>query len=473
LFVVQVMAKFPFQLLIKPVWPEKQTEILSCTALLRVIPGRRQVYEAKWGDRSVIVKVFSHYISAKRHLKREWRGLSELARRQVSSPAPLFYGKTEDGQWAIVVEKIADSSTALDVFNKTTEKTAKLDLLVLVCKELARQHKSGVLQKDLHLGNFLWQKGKLFALDPAQMHFLSGQVGRKKSTSQLALLARSLAENDAESIERICQEYFEARGWHFEKSDEMFFQKQLIVHRKRGVKHGLKKCLRTNKKHLRLKNRNSIAVFDREFCRGAEPLDFVEQIDALMDKGRILKNGNTSYVSRLAWNDQDVVVKRYNHKGFVHSLRHTIKKSRARQGWLHAHWLRMLQIPTPKPLAYIEQRRGFLLWQSYLVTEYVEGRRLYDFLRDDKTSQEKRSMVTQQVVELLERIGKYRISHGDLKHSNIIISEAGPVLTDLDGMKVHNWIWMYKVRKAKDTANFAVCHFPAVKTTSMPSHGKI
>ena len=201
------MAKFPFQLLIKRVRPEKRTEILSCTALLRVIPGRRKVYEAKWGDRSVVVKVFSHYISAKRHLKREWRGLSELARRQVSSPAPLFYGKTEDGQWAIVAEKIADSSTALDVFNKTTEKTGKLDLLVLVCKELARQHSRGVLQKDLHLGNFLWQKGKLFALDPAQIRLFSGQIGKKRSISQLALLraryrrmTRTLSDDFVRSI---------------------------------------------------------------------------------------------------------------------------------------------------------------------------------------------------------------------------------------------------------------------------------
>ena len=230
----------------------------------------------------------------------------------------------------------------------------------------------------------------------------------------------------------------------------------------------MKKCLRTSKRHLRLKIRNSIAVFDRDFFRGAEPLDFVGQIDALMNKGLILKNGNTSYVSRLSWNDKDVVVKRYNHKGIIHSLRHTIKKSRARQVWLHAHWLMMLQIPTPKPLAYIEHRRGFLLWQSYLITEYVEGRKLYDFLRDAKTSEQKRSTVTQQIAELLERIGKYRISHGDLKHSNILITDNGPVLTDLDGMKVHNWIWMYKIRKAKDTANFAVCHFSAVKTTSMP-----
>ncbi|MFQ5772535.1 MAG: hypothetical protein ACE5HX_18505, partial [bacterium] len=68
----------------------------------------------------------------------------------------------------------------------------------------------------------------------------------------------------------------------------------------------------------------------------------------------------------------------------------------------------------------------------------------------------KRSIVTQQIAELLERLGKYRISHGDLKHSNILVTDNGPMITDLDGMKVHKWIWMYKVRKAKDLANLQI-----------------
>jgi len=67
-------------------------------------------------------------------------------------------------------------------------------------------------------------------------------------------------------------------------------------------------------------------VFNRAFCQEAKPFDFIEKIDALMDKGQIFKNGDTSYVSRLTWNDKDVVVKRYNHRGFIHSLRHTIKR---------------------------------------------------------------------------------------------------------------------------------------------------
>ncbi len=456
------MADFPFQLLIKHTSSKNpptlklrragKDESLSCTSLLRAVPGRREVYDALWNNRSVIVKVFSHKISSRRHLKREWEGLNKLTELELSSPKPLFYGKTEDNQLVVVVEKIADSSTVLDAFLKTPEPTKKLDLLVLVCKELAKQHTRGVLQKDLHLGNFLLADDKVFLLDPGQMRFLRCEVGKKAGISQLAMLASYLPDSDTASLEKLCQEYFNARGWHLEKADEEIIQKQITAHQKRVAKKELKKCLRTSKRQLQVNTGKYLAVFDRHFTLGAEPLDFIEQIDALMDKGEILKNGNTCYVSRLMWNNRDTVVKRYNHKGFIHSLRHTIKKSRARHGWLHAHRLRMLQIPTPKPLAYIEQRKYKLVWKSYLVTEYVEGQKLYDFLRDSITSEEERSAVTQQVVELLDKLGKYRITHGDLKHSNILVTDNGIVLTDLDGMKVHRCKWLYRFRRAEDIA---------------------
>jgi tRNA A-37 threonylcarbamoyl transferase component Bud32 len=368
----------------------------------------------------VIVKVFSDRISARRHIKREWRGLSLLQARGLSSPEPLFYGQTEAGQWAAVVKKIADSSTVLDILGETTNKAKRIDLLVPVCKELAKQHSKGVLQKDLHLGNFLVAGGKVFALDPGQMQFFPRQIAPKRSISQLALLVCCLPAGKTGSISRVCEEYARVRGWRFSKSVEALL----------------------------------VAVLDRGFCEGAEPLDFIKQIDGLMDAGKILKDGNTCYVSGVSWNGKAVVVKRYNHKGFIHSLRHTIKRSRARRAWLHGHQLGMLNISTPKPLAYIEQRKGTLVWKSYLVTEYVEGQKLYDFLRDDNVTEEKQSEITQQVKKLLDKLGEHRISHGDLKHTNILITENGPVLSDLDGMQVHKLSWAYKIRQNKDIKRF-------------------
>ncbi len=449
------MVELPFQLLIKPSCSKDKEESLMCTSLLRVIPGRRQVYEAVWNERNVIVKIFSHKINAKRHFKREWRGLGLLQSRELSSPTPLFCGRTENSGWVVVTEKIADSVTVLDAFDQITDLTKKLDLLILVCREIAKEHSKGVLQKDLHLGNFLLVGDKVFALDAGQMRFSSSEVERKKSVSQLALLACSLSEDKTKLIAKLCEEYFKARGWRFAKSDEVSFQKQLIAQRKKGVKKGLKKCLRTSRRHLRIKSGGYLAVFGKGFCQPAELLGFVEQTDAMMGTGQILKDGNTCYVSRVTWNDKDIVVKRYNHKGFIHSLRQTIKRSRARRVWLHAHRLGMLSIATPRPLAYIEKYKGLLVWKSYLVTEYVEGQKLYDFLEDDNVTEQQRSRVAGQIMELLEKLGRYCITHGDLKHSNILITDNGLAITDLDGMRSHRWGWTYKIGRAKDLERLA------------------
>lgn len=219
-------------------------------------------------------------------------------------------------------------------------------------------------------------------------------------------------------------------------------------------KKGLEECLRTNKWYVQIKSVGYRAGFDRSFCKEPEVLDFIERIDTLMDGGQILKSGDTCYVSRVMWNCKDVVVKQYNHKGFIHSVRHTIKKSRALRGWLHGHRLGMLNIPAPKPLAYIEQYKGLLLWKSYLVTQYVEGQKLYDFLRDDAVGEGERSKIIEQIAELFERLGKHRITHGDLKHTNILITGRRAVLTDLDGMKVHRFNWTHRIWRAKDVARF-------------------
>ena len=216
-----------------------------------------------------------------------------------------------------------------------------------------------------------------------------------------------------------------------------------------------KSQLRENARYLRIKTGRYVAVFDRAFCQKAKSFDFIEQIDALMDKGQILKNGDTTYVSRMTWNNKDVVVKRYNHKGFIHSLRHTIKRSRARRCWLHGHRLRTLKIATPKPSAYIEQYKGKLIWQSYLVTEYVKGQNLYYFLRDNKINDQRRSNTIQQVKKLLDKLGKYRITHGDLKHTNILITENKAMLIDLDSMRVYGrWNRLFDIRRSKDWVHF-------------------
>lgn len=447
------MRKFPFQLIIKRV-PEGQTECLLCTGLLRVIPGRREVYEAQWSQREMIIKVFSSKFSSKRHLRREWESLVNAAARNLNVPEPLFYGRTETGAWAVVVEKITESTTALAEFERLQDSSEIIDLLIPIGRELAKHHIKGVIQKDLHLGNFLLQNDKVYLLDAAQMQFFPGEIDRKESITQLAMLAAWLPDSRKEDMRKLCEDYFKVRQWRFEEPDEKLFRKQLALYRKKTVKKGLKKSLRTSKRYFKITDRQYTAVFDRVFCGEEKVSDFIEQIDKLMDAGEVLKNGRTCCVSRLTWNGNDVVIKRYNHKELFHSLRHTIKSSRARSCWIHGLRLGMLHIPTPKPMFFIERRKGLLIWESYLATEYVEGRRLYDFLRNENITEQQRLSVKQKVQELLDEMATNRITHGDLKHTNILITDDGPVLTDLDSMKLHRISWLYRIKRDKDIERF-------------------
>jgi len=448
------MAEFPFELLIDRVSPDKGCESVLCNCYLRVIPGRREVYDGVWNGSSVVVKVFSRGLGAAGRLRKELEGLRRLEANGISAPRLLFHGKTPDGRFAAVTEKIVDSSTFIDVFLKTGTRAEQVDLLMRLSHELAEQHIKGLLQKDLHLGNFLMDAKKIYTLDPGTMRFLGRAVGRRTSISQLALLARSLPPDDSESLSRLAREYFAARRWSFEKADQAELGKQIRLHTKRTMTRQLRKCVRTSKRKLRIKIGSRRAVFDRAFCRDAQPRDFLEQIDDLMDKGQVLKAGNTCHVSRLTWNGRDIVVKRYNHQGFFHSLRHTIKGSRARHSWLNAHRLGVLHTATAKPVAYIEELKDLLVWKSYLVAEHVEGQPLSSFLQNADVTGEQRSAAIRRTLDLLARLHDNRVTHSDLKHSNIIITDHGPVLIDLDAMQTHKLAWMARRQGRKYVQRF-------------------
>jgi tRNA A-37 threonylcarbamoyl transferase component Bud32 len=89
------------------------------------------------------------------------------------------------------------------------------------------------------------------------------------------------------------------------------------------------------------------------------------------------------------------------------------------------------------------------------VTEYVPGGRVSDLLRDERVGAEERRERITEVEDLLRRLSDLRISHGDMKHSNILIGRDGPVLTDLDGITVHRWRWTSEVRHRRDMDRFA------------------
>jgi tRNA A-37 threonylcarbamoyl transferase component Bud32 len=211
-------------------------------------------------------------------------------------------------------------------------------------------------------------------------------------------------------------------------------------------------------------------VFNERFG-GAELMrQFVRAVDILMQEGQVLKRDGTSFVSRVLWNGQDAVVKRYNHRGLWHSFRHTLKGSRAKRNWRNAQQLLSLQIATPEPLAYVDHYRGPLLWQSYFVARFVAGPQVHQILRDRSVAAEQKQRVHNQVLDLLCRMAEHGISHGDMKHTNILHDGTGVVLTDLDAMRIGGARWLRRRRYRRDVNRYRR-DLADLRMTSRPSRG--
>lgn len=210
----------------------------------------------------------------------------------------------------------------------------------------------------------------------------------------------------------------------------------------------------TGRRSVRLAIPGYRGAFDPQFVAAQALPEFVRGLETLMQEGQVLKRDVASFVSRVLWNGQEVVIKRYNHRAFWHSLRHTIKGSRAKRNWHNAHRLVSLQIATPEPLAYVDEYRGPLLWQSYFVARFVSGPHVQQVFADGTVAESEKQRVNDLVLDLLRRLAEHGISHGDMKHTNLLYNGTGIVLMDLDAMRIGGVRWLCRRRYRRDVERY-------------------
>lgn len=210
--------------------------------------------------------------------------------------------------------------------------------------------------------------------------------------------------------------------------------------------------VRGDKDFVMLQGKHFYAVLHQTLNCHAQQ-DIPAWLDHLSQSAQVLKNGATCFVYKTPLGNRTVVIKRYNPKGFWHSVRHTLKGSRAKRGFVNAYRLIKLDIPTPPPLGFVEEWAGKLVRRSWLITEYVEGPKFFQYLaQKDLTKQQKTDMIDK-LFSILMRLDQNRITHGDLKYTNIVISAKGPVLTDLDSLKIHRTGLFYAYHRRKDQSD--------------------
>jgi serine/threonine protein kinase len=177
-------------------------------------------------------------------------------------------------------------------------------------------------------------------------------------------------------------------------------------------------------------------------------------LDKLMASGQVLKDDIATTVVRTMWSGRDVAIKRYNYRGFLRALAGVVRGSRAKRAWHYGQFLKRLSISTPEPLSFEETKKFGIVGKSYLITPYIEGISFHHYIRNKEVPPDQKRRVAEQIKGILDALAHNKISHGDSKPSNFLVTTNGTVLTDLDSMTIHWTAAMAKRRSKRDLARF-------------------
>ncbi len=185
------------------------------------------------------------------------------------------------------------------------------------------------------------------------------------------------------------------------------------------------------------------------------------------------KKGPDSFVVKTRINldgkPTSIAFKRSRYQAWHKALLGVWRRSRALRAWHLGHALRERGIDTARPLFVCEPRKGWLRWESYLATEWIDGVHLHEYAHRiiagpaERSAERRRAECAVVVGRLLGRMHAWNVAHRDLKAFNLMMAicdrRLHAHLIDFDGVRMLRRL--SERRRARNLARLA---------TSMEAH---
>lgn len=429
-------------------------EVLNIQQWLRVLPGKRLVGRGGWQEQQVLAKLFIAN-GAERHWQRESTGVQALQRAGIPTPDLLGSGELPGGGYYLLTEYLDDARTLQQRWETLPDSSPASQqaqsILHDALRIIAAMHAQGIMQTDLHLGNFLQRDAQLYVIDgdAIEVREPGKPLPLSDAQSNLGLFfAQLLPEWDAQ-LDRLLPVYLEHNPAVALQHQDVL--REVGRQRRTRLNNFLGKTLRDCSQFAVTRTAGRFCVVLRAEADALAPL--LADPDSAFAGQSLLKDGGSSTVARIRINERDLVVKRYNIKGVGHWLKRFWRPSRAWHSWLSGWRLSFLGIATPQPLAMIERRMGPLRREAWLITEYCAGDNLLQRLGASGDELPEQS-TADALLQVFNQLHQARISHGDCKATNLLWHGHQVYLIDLDAMQAHGDESGWRKGWARDRARF-------------------
>ena len=172
-------------------------------------------------------------------------------------------------------------------------------------------------------------------------------------------------------------------------------------------------------------------------------------------EGVTLKKGSRSTVTMVTIEQQNYVVKIYKKMPLHRRLRYSLTKSRAFQSWDSGQLMHEANLPVARPLAIIEERPLGIPGRAALLMESANGEDLLNIVNNNTLSVNDLKMVASKLQNTFDHMCELKITHGDMKATNILIDENLDLkLIDIDAAQQHSSPSSFHQAREKDRLRF-------------------
>ena len=199
--------------------------------------------------------------------------------------------------------------------------------------------------------------------------------------------------------------------------------------------------------------------FQNSEAQGIDFENLCSELEICASKGdgfsrvSIIKDDKTTTLFKVDSAIGVLMVKRYNTKNVWHLLRRNFQRSRAKNCLRMSNLFITNGLNVAEPLAVVENSIGLFKGRSWYITRFVQSDMLIDYL-DAENWKLNLKKIEQALYALFEVLLKQNLSHGDMKATNLLVSNNNLVVIDLDAAKHHHFMFFHRHAIRKDKARF-------------------
>ncbi len=364
--------------------------------------------------------------------RRENDNLLLLAGSGVATPLPIACGVEKAGPMVarsfLATEEVEGAQTLKELLQAAADDDPQRNRLLLHAAQMtAALDQTGLVHRDLHLGNILLDgAGRPILIDLQRARKPSRPSPAQRGTN-LRQMAYSVYHTLGEGgVDEFLECYADCAGQDPPDAQSLHEETWASIRKYRRIHMAsrTRRCLRTS---------SGFAVSSVGRGRlyhvkdaGVDLKEILDRHKASVEAGLYIKKTDKIVLTRINIKNRNraVVVKQYM-PSIGSSLLAPLRGGRLRREWMHTHGLHVRGIGAPRPLALYETgAKG----EAFLITEYLEGfeplNEAIESLCSADADWDERRRLLAALAEFIAHIHTAEVYHHDLKANNVMAHRA-------------------------------------------------